>query len=607
MIMKKLMNYFCVLLFLLATHGLVHAQDFTVKIESTDASNHYFEPLKAGGSRQFQIMVKNNTSDTCTVSIDKDDMGYVSSWVSIEDNEQELFPSQSKNFLLTITIPSNATEGIYEMFLYFNAYAKNSSHNNSFEYFTQLIIVDNSPPDAPTFSIGQKTSTTLSITSWSSWDQFSNKYSFQTGSADKGIKEYKIYIETQQGSVVNSIIKQPSDATNHTFKYLTPNTIYKACVTATDLVGYSTTTKKSVTMPPAKPTGLAFSNITYIDVTLSWSTSAGATGYDVYKVVGNTNTKLNNSPITGNSYSISGLNPNSTYTFNVIALSNVGPSDRSNNASVTTLALPPITGSSTICSGAYTYTIPGLVYGYTISWSHSPNLHKQSSTGSTANFIKTSNGSGWIGASITAPNQRVLELTKKNVWVGTPKIDYFEYNNDLCLLPYVIWHLYPESNVTYHKLECNGITLESNNGVYNIYADPVIFNIPRGQAKPVFVYAGNVCGTELLNISSLYRPTYADCGDEIISPFDVGNKLIIFPNPANDYIEAYLENLTEEELLDNEKLHIKIINSNSIPVYNGTTQQKRFQINTSSFSEGVYYLLVQYKNQKYSTIILISR
>lgn len=205
--MRKPINYLCVLLLIVATHGFIQAQDFTVEIESTDASNNYFKPLKPGGSRQFQIKVKNNTSDTCTVSIDKYDMGYVSSWVSIEDNEQELFPSQSKNFLLTITVPSGTTEGLYAMYLYFSAYAKGSSHNNSFQYDTQWIIVDNSPPDAPTFSIGQKTSTTLSITSWSSWDQFSSEYTFQTGSADNGIKEYKIFIETTDGNVVKSEIK----------------------------------------------------------------------------------------------------------------------------------------------------------------------------------------------------------------------------------------------------------------------------------------------------------------------------------------------------------------------------------------------------------------
>lgn len=73
--MRKLINYLCVLLFVLATSGIIQAQDFTVEIESTYASNNYIKPLKAGETHEFQVKVKNNTSDTCTVSIDKDAMG----------------------------------------------------------------------------------------------------------------------------------------------------------------------------------------------------------------------------------------------------------------------------------------------------------------------------------------------------------------------------------------------------------------------------------------------------------------------------------------------------------------------------------------------------
>ena len=69
------------LLFLL--NAKAESQDFTVKIPSTDDCGHYITPIKAGGSHQFQINVKNNRTDTCTVSIDKSLMGTVSSWVSI--------------------------------------------------------------------------------------------------------------------------------------------------------------------------------------------------------------------------------------------------------------------------------------------------------------------------------------------------------------------------------------------------------------------------------------------------------------------------------------------------------------------------------------------
>lgn len=73
--MKKLLNYLFILLFAITTHGFVLAQDFTVSIPTTDNYAHYLPPIKAGGSHQFQIEVKNNSSDTSTVSIDKNSMG----------------------------------------------------------------------------------------------------------------------------------------------------------------------------------------------------------------------------------------------------------------------------------------------------------------------------------------------------------------------------------------------------------------------------------------------------------------------------------------------------------------------------------------------------
>jgi hypothetical protein len=378
-----------------------------------------------GDTHEFKIKVKNNTSDTCTVSIDKSAIGYVSSWVSIEDT-LELPPSQSQNFNIKLVVPANATEGTYSMNFVFNAYAKGSSNNNPFDTDAQWLIVDNSPPEAPTFSIGQKTSTTLSITSWSSWDLISNEYSLQSDKTDRGIKEYKIFIETPGGNVVKNVTKKPSEGTSHKFKNLTPNNKYNVCVKATDLVGYSTTTKKLETMPPAKPTNLSFSNITYIDATLLWSASAGATGYDVYEVSGSSNLKKNSSPIIGNSYKIENLEPNSKYSYNVIALSDVGPSDRSDNAPITTIALPPIIGPSTVCSGTHTFKVKNLISGYSVSWSTSSRLTMQYASESSAYFSKKWDGSGWIGASITAPNEIVLELEKKEVWVGSPIIDASE-------------------------------------------------------------------------------------------------------------------------------------------------------------------------------------
>jgi len=129
-----LKTLFAVML-LLFVNKFALAQDFKVTITSTDDCSGYLKPLKAGNSLQFQIAVKNNRADTCKVSIQKENIGYVSSWISIDDNSQDIFPGQTINFLLTIKVPTSAAEGEYSMFLNFNAFDK-KNNNHSFIYYT---------------------------------------------------------------------------------------------------------------------------------------------------------------------------------------------------------------------------------------------------------------------------------------------------------------------------------------------------------------------------------------------------------------------------------------------------------------------------------------
>jgi hypothetical protein len=138
--MKKF-KFFATLALLVLLCTKSWSLDFTVNIQKTDICSGYIVPLKAGASLQFEINVKNNRTDTCTVSIDKDLMGIPGSWVTIDNNSQVLFPQQSTNFLLTLAIPANTAEGEYAMFLYFNAYDKSNS-NHSFTYTTQTVTVD---------------------------------------------------------------------------------------------------------------------------------------------------------------------------------------------------------------------------------------------------------------------------------------------------------------------------------------------------------------------------------------------------------------------------------------------------------------------------------
>lgn len=186
------------LLFLMSTK--VWAQDFTVTIESTDDYSGYIVPLKAGANIQFQIKVKNNRTETCTVSIDKNAMGIPGPWVTIDNNSQVLSPQQSTNFLLTLAVPANTNEGQYAMFLNFNAY-DNTNFNHSFNYNTQTVIVDNSIPLIPSFSVSP-TSTTIYVSLWSSYDAMSSTYtSYNSSAGILGIKSYTVTLKNPDDSV----------------------------------------------------------------------------------------------------------------------------------------------------------------------------------------------------------------------------------------------------------------------------------------------------------------------------------------------------------------------------------------------------------------------
>ena len=87
--MKKLLNIFYVVLILFLTVA-VNAQDFTVIIPSTDDASNMIKPLKPGDSHELQIKVKNNLEATCTVSINKNTMAEVQSWISIANNSQTI-------------------------------------------------------------------------------------------------------------------------------------------------------------------------------------------------------------------------------------------------------------------------------------------------------------------------------------------------------------------------------------------------------------------------------------------------------------------------------------------------------------------------------------
>ena len=618
--MKKVTNYLFSFFLVLTTHGFLYAQDFTVVVESTDDYDHYLKPIKAGRSDSLKIRVTNNRSDTCEVILRQFDMGaYVSSWVTIDTAEKVIHSSKSKNFLVTIDVPTGTSENIYDMVLRFDAYDKNNT-NHPFEYDTQHIIVDNSPPDSPTFTVSQ-TSKTVSVTNWGSWDSWSSIYTRADNPEDGvgGIELYNIAI-ILDGDTIESVAKQAMDETYHTFNQLNPNTNYVASVTAIDLAGNKSTTEEAALTAPPAPAGLTFSNITYIDATISWLVSDGATGYNVYTVNDDDSyTKKNSSPIVGTSYKIEGLNPNTKYTYAVRALSNVGPSDMSNNAEVTTLPLPIIIGSSSQCSGSYTYTIKDLVSGYTVAWSSSSNLDKQSTFGSSAIFTNISDGAGWIKAKIIAPNGRMLDLKEKYIWVGVPRTIIESFETEYIENPEV-----PDT----FPVNSASIKLEKNTYVYINFGAKYLLDetlqwnldfpptnvcdvmqfgdhvtlLGRNDGSFFFtMQAENVCGAGFPAFVSI------TVGDDS-NPFPM--LLSVSPNPTSDVLSVELseeEDVKQTEKVQKQKINVRLYNNMQIPVYTSIEYEKKFDVNVSNLPTGIYHLQVIYKEKKISKQILIQR
>lgn len=89
------------------------------------------------------------------------------------------------------------------------------------------------------------------------------------------------------------------------------------------------------TAPPL-PTGLTATPGDGI-ASLSWNPVAGATGYNIYR----DGTKVNGSPITETSYTLTGLTNGTTYSVQVAAVNASGESAKSGSVNVTPLGSPP--------------------------------------------------------------------------------------------------------------------------------------------------------------------------------------------------------------------------------------------------------------------------
>ncbi len=215
------------------------------------------------------------------------------------------------------------------------------------------LAVDSEAPSAPiNLNASALTSTSFTL-SWSA------------STDNVAVSGYDVY---RNGVKLNT---SNISATTYNISGLSPNTAYTMTVRARDgAANEATSSPLIVTTPPdtqapTAPGNLRTSNMTMTSFTLLWNASTdnvGVTGYDVYQ----NGVKINAANITGTSYSITGLAPNTSYTMLVRSKDAAGNEGISNPLAVQTNA---DTQAPSIPTGLIASAIT--TSSFTLSWNAS--------------------------------------------------------------------------------------------------------------------------------------------------------------------------------------------------------------------------------------------
>jgi chitodextrinase/uncharacterized Ntn-hydrolase superfamily protein len=213
----------------------------------------------------------------------------------------------------------------------FTLVAKDAAGNESPPSNAVAVTTDDPPdteaPTVPTNLTANNTTTTSTDLSW-------------TASTDNvGVTGYDVY---EGMAVIGSTATTSFNVTG-----LTPSTNYSFTVVAKDAAGNESTASAPLvvstlddTTPPTAPTNLAASNTTTTTTDLSWTVSTddiGVTEYDIYEGAA----VIGSSPST--SFNVTGLSPETNYSFTVVAKDAAGNESPPSNAVAVTTDTPPDT------------------------------------------------------------------------------------------------------------------------------------------------------------------------------------------------------------------------------------------------------------------------
>jgi len=235
-------------------------------------------------------------------------------------------------------------------------------------YYYKVSASNSAGESSQSSSVSAKTSVSIPATPSSVSATAESSSSIKVSwSSVTGATGYKVY----RSSSSSGTYSKAGDATttSYTDTGLTANTTYYYKVSASNSAGESSQsssvsakTSASISIP-ATPTGVSASAESSSSIKVSWSSSTGATGYNVYRSSSSSGTYSSVGDVTTTSYKDTGLAANTTYYYKVSAYNSAGESAQSSSSVSAKTSPISIPATPTIVSTS------GVPYSTTINWS----------------------------------------------------------------------------------------------------------------------------------------------------------------------------------------------------------------------------------------------
>ncbi|CAM3685467.1 hypothetical protein FSS13T_14170 [Flavobacterium saliperosum S13] len=342
-------------------------------------------------------------------------------------------------------------------------------------------------------------------------------------------------------------------------------------------------------------------NGTQSRVNLSWTTSANATNYDIYR-----NSSLYASNISGTQYLNTAVTAGTAYTYYVIAKNANGNTTNSNGTlSVTAVnctapgafsitATPEcnstasrinLTWTASVNATSYDIYRNGNLYASDVAGTQFLNTYITPGTNYTYSMVAknnigtTSNSNGTVSATALVCPPGSFTLTASPTCSGTASAINLSWT--------------AAANATSYDIYRNG----------NLYASDITgttflntYLITAGSTYTYYVKAKNSAGT-LTNANGTQSVTATSCTAKI-SEDDTAQKepeFIVYPNPANEFITVEFTGSASE----NFELTLTDMTGKSVFHEKISSDKQSKTINISDFASGVYFLKANIKGKQY--------